>query len=80
MSLLEQQSGHLVEWPTRSIKTLRSTYATQMGRHVSSFELRGLMGHSSVLTTEKHYVATAGDLGQKVRDAFDGKASKAATA
>ena len=78
-ALLEGQ-GNKVEWPARSIKHLRSTYASQLSEHLSSFQLKELLGHSSVTTTERHYVAAAGDLGQKVRDAFDGKASKAATA
>ena len=69
-----------MDWPTRSIKHLRSTYATRASSRFTAFQLRGLMGHSSVLTTEKHYVATDGDLGEAVQELFDGKLSKAATA
>ncbi len=71
-ALLERQ-GNRVEWPRRSIKHLRSTYASRVSEHVSPFQLTKLLGHSSVKTTERHYVAANGDLGRKIQAAF-GKA------
>ena len=52
-ALLERQ-GNRVEWPRRSIKHLRSTYASRISEHVSPFQLKELLGHSSVTTTECH--------------------------
>ncbi len=71
-ALLERQ-GNKVEWPRRSIKHLRTTYASRMSEFVSPFQLKELLGHSSVTTSEKHYVAVSNDLGRKVQAAF-GKA------
>ncbi len=66
--------GQKVDWPARSLKHLRSTYASRISEHVSPFQLKNLLGHSSVTTSERHYVAAAGDLGRKVQAAFGAKA------
>ncbi len=64
-----RDQGH--DWAEgRSIKHLRSTYASRLSEHVSPFQLKDLLGHSSVKTSERHYVAASGDLGRKVAAAF----------
>ena len=62
-ALLERQ-GNRVEWPRRSIKHLRSTYASRISAHVSPFQLND---------HRMPYVAANGDLGRKIQAAF-GKA------
>ena len=68
--LSRQAGGTKIEWPRRSIKHLRSTYASRVSEHVSAFQLKDLLGHSSVTTTQRHYVAAGDDLGRKVAAAF----------
>ena len=68
--LSRQAGGKRIAWPTRSLKHLRSTYASRMVEHVAAFELRDLLGHSSVTTTERHYVAASAGLGDRVRAGF----------
>ena len=64
-----RDQGH--DWAAgRSIKHLRSTYASRLSEHVSPFQLKDLLGHSSVKTSERHYVAASGDLGRKIQAAF----------
>ena len=69
--LSRQTGGEKIEWDTtRSIKHLRSTYASRVSEHVSAFQLKDLLGHSSVTTTQRHYVAAGDDLGRKIQAAF----------
>ena len=48
-----------------------------MAHHVPIHELKSLQGHSSVRTTERHYLAVSDDLAVKVRNAFTPKLSAA---
>jgi integrase len=58
------------EWESRTIHDLRRTYGTMLARHVPLHELKQLMGHSSIRTTERFYLAVGDDLGQKVETVF----------
>jgi integrase len=58
------------QWEPRTIHDLRRSYGTLMARHVPIHELKSLMGHSSIRTTERHYLAVGDDLGERVRAAF----------
>lgn len=57
-------------WERRSIKTLRKSYGTVMAQHLPAHELKALMGHSSIITTQRYYLAPSDDLSAKVADAF----------
>jgi integrase len=43
-----------------NFKTLRRTFASEAARSLLPFVLQGIMGHSSVHTTEKHYIHLRG--------------------
>ncbi len=59
------------EWgKATAIKHLRSTYGTTMSNHTTPFRLCKLMGHSSVKTTEKYYIAAQDGLHDDVASAF----------
>lgn len=58
------------QWERRSIKTLRKSYGTVMSHHVPTHELKALMGHSTIRTTERYYLAPSDDLSAKVAAAF----------
>ena len=47
-----------------------------MARHVPMHDLKALMGHSTIRTTEMFYLA-AGDVSEKVRAAFGNGVAKA---
>ena len=64
-------------WDQRTIHDLRRSYGSVMAHHVPMHELKSLMGHSSLHTTERHYLAVSDDLAVKVRDAFTTKLSPA---
>ena len=67
----KQAGGKRIEWAPRSLKHLRSTFASRVSEHVSPFQLKDLLGHSSVTTSEKHYVAADSDLSRKLQAAFE---------
>ncbi len=56
-------------WERRTIHDLRRSYGTVMAQHVPMHDLKALMGHSTIRTTEMYYLA-AGDVSEKVRAAF----------
>ncbi len=60
------------DWQHRTIHDLRRTYGTRMARHVPAHELRRLMGHSSINTTIRHYLAVGDDVAAKIEAAFCG--------
>ena len=41
-----------------------------MAQHVPTHELKALMGHSTIRTTERYYLAPSDDLSAKVAAAF----------
>ena len=49
-----------VGMPWCNYKTLRRTFASEAARSLPPFVLQGIMGHSSVQTTEKHYIHLRG--------------------
>ena len=62
------------DWTCRTFHDLRRSYGTVMAHHVPMHELKALMGHSSIKTTERHYLL-AGDVSEKVAQAFAPKAA-----
>ena len=58
------------EWEHRTLHDMRSSYGTLMAHHVPIHELRALLGHSNIGTTERYYLAVSDDLGRKVQAAF----------
>lgn len=76
-AIQDNAAAHLSEgrsdpytWERRSFKTLRKSYGTVMSHHVPTHELKALMGHSSIRTTERYYLAPSDDLSAKVASAF----------
>lgn len=66
-----------VEWGQgHRIKDMRSTFGTETSRIVTMFELKELMGHSTIKTTETYYVAAHDDLRERMQAGW----KKAATA
>ncbi len=58
------------QWERRTIHDLRRSYGSVMAHHVPIHELRALLGHSNIGTTERYYLAVGDDLADKVRGAF----------
>ena len=58
------------DWQHRTVHDLRRTYGTRMARHVPVHELRRLMGHSSINTTIRHYLAVGDDVAERIEAAF----------
>ena len=58
------------QWERRTLHDVRRSYGSVMAHHVPIHELKSLMGHSSVRTTERHYLAVSDNLAVKVRSAF----------
>jgi integrase len=73
---LAQHARDVPEWERRGFHDLRRTYGTIMARHVPMHELKALMGHSSIWTTERYYLAAA-HISEKVRAAFGPRVVKA---
>ncbi len=63
------------EWEQRSIHDLRRTFGSMMAQHLPIHELKKLLGHSSVRTTESYYLAPSENLADKVRSVFAAAAS-----
>lgn len=58
-------------WETRTIHDLRRSYGTLMAeRRLPIHQVRRLLGHSSIRTTEGYYLALGTDLSDEVRQAF----------
>ena len=58
------------EWRHRTVHDLRRSYGTVLARHVPIHELKRLLGHSSIRTTEGFYLAAGDDISAKVTEAF----------
>lgn len=49
---------------------LRRAFGSLVASHVPFRELKALMGHSSIRTTERYYLAVGDDVADRVRPAF----------
>lgn len=58
------------EWERRTLHDLRRTFGTMAAHHIPAHELRALMGHANLLTTQRFYLAIGDDLADRVRGAF----------
>ena len=58
------------EWERRTLHDLRRTFGTMAARLIPAHELRALMGHASILTTQRFYLAVGDDMADRVRSAF----------
>lgn len=72
-ALLSEGADEPYEWRHRTIHDLRKTYGTHLQRHVSAFDLKRLLGHSSLKTTETYYVGASDGLDVKIAAAFGSK-------
>ncbi len=58
------------QWERRTLHDLRRTYGSLMASHVPIHELKALLGHSSIRTTERYYLAVGNDVADRVRSVF----------
>jgi integrase len=68
--LANEQGQDDYDWPQRSFHDLRRSFGTAMAQHVRIHELKDLMGHSSITTTQLYYLAVSENVADKVRAAF----------
>jgi integrase len=54
-----------------TIHDLRRTFGSMMAQRVAIHDLKVLMGHSSIATTQTYYLDPSDDLGDRVRGVFD---------
>lgn len=67
---LSEGKAEPYQWERRTLHDLRRSYGSVMAHYVPIHELRALMGHSNIGTTERYYLAVGDDLAEKVRGAF----------
>ena len=67
---LSQGREKRYQWEPRTLHDLRRSYGTVMAYHVPMHELKSLLGHSTLRTTERYYLAVSDDLANKVQAAF----------
>ena len=67
---LSQGQDESYEWERRTLHDLRRTFGTLAARLVPAHELQALMGHASILTTQRFYLAVGDDMADRVRSAF----------
>lgn len=67
---LSEGADEPYEWQHRTIHDLRRTYGTAMARYIALHELKALLGHSSIKTTDRYYLAVGDDLGKRIETAF----------
>ncbi|MCZ6735688.1 MAG: site-specific integrase, partial [Planctomycetota bacterium] len=67
---LSEGQAEPYRWERRTMHDLRRSYGSVMAHHVPIHELRSLLGHSNIRTTERYYLAVGDDLAARVRSAF----------
>ena len=58
------------EWERRTLHDLRRTFGTMAAHHIPAHELRVLMGHANLSTTQRFYLAIGDDVADRLRSAF----------
>lgn len=69
-ALLSKPNSEPYHWEHRTLHDLRKSYGCLMAQRIPIHELKGLLGHSSISTTERHYLAVGEDVADRVRAAF----------
>ncbi len=72
---LSEKCGKPYHWEHRTLHDLRKSYGCLMAQRIPIHELKGLLGHSSIRTTERHYLTVSEDVADRVRAVFSMTAS-----
>ncbi len=68
---LAKQTGHDdYVWDERTIHDLRRTFGSDQAQVLAIHELKGLMGHSAISTTQRYYLAPSENLAERVRSRY----------
>ncbi|MHC4415155.1 MAG: tyrosine-type recombinase/integrase [Planctomycetota bacterium] len=59
------------QFKAHKIHDLRRSFGSVQAQRLAIHELKVLMGHSSIITTQKYYLAPSDELADKVRGAYD---------